>query len=96
MAYLVKKFSQIRDYEDWMFANGRKIEHADTVVYGCHIVITYKVDTEEALKSAPARTAISPPVEAPLPAPPTVPQVTPPVIPAGRGVIQSRALINKG
>ena len=31
MAYLVKKFSQIRDYEDWMFANGRKIEHADTV-----------------------------------------------------------------
>ena len=103
MAYKVRKFSQIREFEDWMESNGHTIDNATTMVYGCHIVITYKLNAEEMAKAIEGRAKVVVQPVAALPKrvipPPAVetPIAAPAVIaPAGRAVIQARASVSKG
>ena len=98
MAYKVRKFSQIREFEDWMESNGHTIDNATTMVYGCHIVITYKPNAEEMAKAIEGRAKITAPLPAVAPVKNTkAPAVAPAAIASsGRAVIQARAAVSKG
>ena len=108
MAYKVRKFSQIREFEEWMGSNGHTIDNATTMVYGCHIVITYKLSDESLAKAIEGRVKVGPSTTlvqdqllamnkaavgvSTAPAPELTPKQTPVV----RPVIQARASISKG
>lgn len=112
MAYKVRKFSQIREFEEWMDSNGHTIDNATTMVYGCHIVITYKLSDESLAKAIEGRVKVGPsttPVQDQLlamnkaavgvftaPAPELAPELAPKQTPVVRPVIQARASTTRG